>query len=283
MKKIDIHLHPLKNDPGLDKYVKAMDKGDVAAGLVHGLPDAWEGDSKFNANEATRKACERHPGRLYGSVCVDFRQPAAEVIAVVRDYASAGFKSIKLFPNIGYHPSDPQYDRIWDTVEDLGLLCLSHCGWLGGTAPAMRDVDQLTARPFCFERAARNHPGINFIMAHFGGGAYYLETCVLTLRLKNFYADTCPGWGRWVFEQRLPGLTGLDFTKIMYGTDGAGAWDIDGYKHDENFWTATHKAMGRGPEDLERYYYGNAARLLKIATKDTKSTKVGGVKKGKKK
>ena len=255
MKKIDIHLHVVEKDPLMNKYVEAMDKADVAAGLVHGT------EMKTCTNKHVLKACEKHQGRLFGSVYLDFRKSRANVLAELKDYAAAGFKSIKLFPNYGYHPSDPRFDRIWDKVEELGLLCLSHCGWLGYGTP-IRDVDQLTARPFAFERAARNHQGINFIMAHFGGAAYYLETCVLTLRLKNVHADTCPGWGRWVFEQRLPGLTALDFGKILYGTDNVAAYGD--YGEDERFWSATHRAMGRSPEDLERYYYGNAAALLKL-------------------
>jgi len=244
----------------MDKYVEAMDRGDVALGLVHGVP------TEHGSNRQVLKACEKYKGRLSGSVYLDFRRPVAEVIAELKEYAAAGFKSIKLFPNYGYHPSDPRFDPIWDKVEEFlpGPLCLSHCGWLGVGSPPTADIDQLTAHPFCFERAARNHQGINFIMAHFGGAAYYLETCVLTLRLKNFYADTCPGWGRWVFEQRLPGLAGLDFSKIVYGTDNAGIGGGEAYKEDERFWTATHTAMGRSKEDLERYFYKNAAGLLKI-------------------
>jgi len=257
LKKIDLHLHVLDSDPSLDKYVEAMDRGDVAAGLVHGLPSA------SGSNKQVLAACEKHKGRLFGSAYLDFRKAEAEVVAELKDCAAAGFKSIKLFPNYGYHPSDPRFDPIWEKVEELGLLCLSHCGYLLFD-PARRDVDQLTAHPFCFERVARNHQGISFIMAHFGGAAYYLETCVLTLRLKNFFADTCPGWGRWVFEQRMPGLAGLDFTKIVYGTDNCAVSGREAYLEDERFWTATHTAMGRSKEDLERYFYKNAAGLLKI-------------------
>ncbi|MFC1582332.1 amidohydrolase family protein [Planctomycetota bacterium] len=261
MKKIDIHLHPVKDDPGMDKYVEAMEKGDVVAGLVHGLPKNW-GDTPGDSNKDILEACEKHPGKLFGSLCVNFRDPIDEIIAEIKDYAAGGFKSIKLFPNYGFDPSDEAFDEIWEVVEELGLMCLSHCGWLGDCNNPTKNVDQMTARPFAFERAARNHQGIDFIMAHFGGAAFYLETCVLTLRLKNFFADTCPGWGKWVFEQKLPGLYGLDFSKIMYGTDNIGTWGE--YNDDVGWWTGVHKAMGRGPEDLERYFYGNAAKLLGI-------------------
>lgn len=62
----------------------------------------------------------------------------------------------------------------------------------------------------------------------------------------------------------MPGLTGLNFSQIVYGTDNVGVGGPEAYKEDERFWTATHSAMGRSKEDLERYFYRNAAGLLKI-------------------
>ena len=95
-------------------------------------------------------------------------------------------------------------------------------------------------------------------MAHFGGAATYLETVVLTSRLPNVHADTCPGWGTWVFRVDMPGLDELNFTKIMYGTDNAGNL----YGKQEKWWTDKLLSMGRTEEDIENYFYNNAARLL---------------------
>ncbi|MBN1676036.1 MAG: amidohydrolase family protein [Kiritimatiellae bacterium] len=252
MKKIDIHIHLQKDDPTLESYLAHMDAHEVEAALVHATSREEVG------NEAVRKAVSAHPDRLYGSVYVDLRRPVYACIDLIKEYRAHGFKSIKLFPNLGYDPNDEQFEPFWQAVEDLGLMCLSHCGWLAPAPDKRERRSSLTATPFHFEIPARRHPGINFIFAHFGGGATYLETVTLLSRLKNCYADTCRGWGVWVWEQRMPGLKGLDFHHVLFGTDSIGAQ----YGEHEKWWTQTLLDMGRSEDDLKLYFYENNARLL---------------------
>jgi len=255
MKKIDIHAHAIPSDPTMDRYVSIMDRHEVSAALVHGIPE------ERRDNPDVLRAVKAHPGRLFGSVHVDLRDPREECVEAVKRYAGEGFRSIKLFPNLGFDPNDEQFEPFWQVVEDLALLCFSHCGWItnGGTW-ARRRLSSLTATPFHFELPARRFPGIRFIFGHFGGGASYLETVTLISRLPNAFADTCPGWGRWVFEQRMPGLSGLDFRHVLFGTDNAG----EEYSEYEKWWTETFLSMGRTEEDLRFYFYENAASLLGI-------------------
>ena len=257
MPVIDIHMHCTADDPTMDRYVATMDESGIVAGLVHGveLPHSYG----VRGNDAVLRAVQRHPGRLFGSCCVDLRAPVAETIRTIERYRREGFVSIKLFPNMGYDPNDDAYEPIWDAVESLGMMCLSHCGWLA-PAPDKTRIQSLTSSPFHFEVPARRHPGINFIFGHFGGGATYLETLVLTSRLKNCYADCCPGWGKWVFEQRMPGLNALFFSQFLYGTDNMG----ERYGEDIAWWRRTLREMGRSEEDLEAFFYANAARLLHL-------------------
>ena len=263
MKKIDIHLHPPAAgsvDLNMDEYIERMDRYDVAAGLVHGVPD--DGVSG-RGNDSVLRLMKAHPRRLFGSAFVDLLSPLDECIAEVRRRADEGFVCVKLFPNYGYDPNDEAFEPFWQVVEDLGLMCLSHCGWLvhrPETAAVRKQ--SLTATPLHFEVPARRHEGINFIFAHFGGGASYLETVTLLSRLPNCYADTCPGWGKWVWEQRMPGLGGLDFSHVLYGTDNMS--DPEGYAKDEYWWTKTFTSMSRTEADVERFFYRNAAGLLGI-------------------
>jgi predicted TIM-barrel fold metal-dependent hydrolase len=242
----------------MDGYVKAMDRLGVETALVHGLPDA--GEWSYRRNEAVARVVRRHRGRLLGSVHVDLRRPARENIRLVRRYADLGFRSVKLFPNLGFDPNDEKHEPFWQAVEDLGLMALSHCGWLAPNKqrPRLR-IQSLTASPFHFEVPARRHPGINFIFAHFGGGATYLETVVLLSRLPNCYADACPGWGLWVYENRMPGVQSLDRSKVLFGTDSAG----DQYGKCIREWSKIMRSNGYNSADLRKYFYENAARLLK--------------------
>ncbi len=258
MKKIDIHMHVPPNDPTLEKYLRIMDKHEVEAALVHATPFEGQG------NDDVLRAVKAHPDRLFGSVHADLRRPIRECNSIVRRYADEGFRSIKLFPNLGFDPNEERFEPFWAVVEKRNLLCLSHCGWLTDKGPfAGQRITSLLSTPLHFECPARRFPGIRFIFGHFGGGASYLETITLVTRLANCYADTCPGWGRWVFEQRMPGLGTLDFSKILYGTDGAG----DAYSRQERWWNKTFLSMHRTREDCRRHMYDNAAALLGIGQK----------------
>jgi len=255
MKKIDIHMHVPPNDPTFDKELAIMDRHEVEASLVHAVP--WEGHD----NAETLRAVKAHPDRLFGSVHVDLRQPVAESIELTRRYAGEGFRSVKLFPNLGFDPNDEKFEPFWAAVQEAGLLVLSHCGWLTDQgAFAGQRLSSLLATPFHFEVPARRFPEVRFILAHFGGFNWYMETIVLTSRMKNVYADTCPGQGRMVFAQRMPGLEALDFRKVLYGTDGAG----EAYSAQEYWWNETLLALGKTPEDCRRHMYDNAAELLGI-------------------
>ena len=255
MKKIDIHMHCRTDDPLMDKYLLHMDKYDVQAGLVHAGPLPGEG------NEAVLQAIKAHRDRLFGSIQVDLREPAGQCIELIRRYAGEGFKSIKLIPNLGFDPNDERLEPFWQVVEELGLLCLSHCGCL-----TMRDgfakmrISSLTATPLHFEVPVRRHPEIKFIMAHFGGGVNYMETIVMMAKYKNVFADTCRNWGTRVFALRMPGLGYLDYSRLLYGTDNSG----ERYGQDEAWWIHMLRTMGQSDQAVEGYFYNNAAALLGI-------------------
>ncbi|MEI7905363.1 MAG: amidohydrolase family protein [Candidatus Firestonebacteria bacterium] len=265
IRKIDIHLHPMGGDTNMEKYLRIMDKHNVEAGLLHGLEEeGWE-RPEFKgetANDALVKAVKAHPKRFYGSVCVNFSKGIEKTIDTIKKYGDQGCIGIKLFPNCGFDPNEDKYEPIWLEVEKRKMLVFSHCGWLldNDKNPAMRISSLDGASPFHFEVPARRHPKINFIFAHFGGGATYLETLVLTSRLKNAFADTCPGWGRWVFEQNMPGLSAMFRNKLLYGTDNIG----EVYGLDETWWTNKLTSLGFTLQDIHMYFYENSAKILGI-------------------
>ena len=264
MKKIDFHLHSTQEAGStMDDYVRTMDEHNVVGGLVHAYPGyLWftQVVPGFFDDEAVLAACQKHPGRLYGSVYIDLRESRERNMQKIEQFAEAGFKCVKMFPNLGFDPNDEIHEPVWDLIEKLKLACLSHCGWLqpSESNPKMR-MSVITASPFHFEVPARRHPGINFIFAHFGGGATYLETITLCERLPNCYADCTPGWGRWVWSHHMPGLEDFPMSQFLYGTDNVPLVD---YTHDEKWWTDLLSGMGRSQAEIEGFFYGNAARIL---------------------
>jgi predicted TIM-barrel fold metal-dependent hydrolase len=265
MKKIDFHLHATHDSgPLMDDYVHLMDEHDVSAGLVHAYAgDLWSDPPTAECeDDAVLAACEKHPGRLFGSVYVDLRESRERNIRKIERYAAAGFKCVKMFPNLGFDPNDEIHEPVWAAIERLGLACLSHCGWLMPSHNPATRLSTLTASPFHFEVPARRHAGINFIFAHFGGGATYLETITLCERLPNCFADCTPGWGRWVWSHHMPGLEDFPMDHFLYGTDNCPQGD---YSQDEQWWTDLLTGLGRTPQEIGQFFYGNAARILGIS------------------
>ncbi|OGF52033.1 MAG: hypothetical protein A2044_08110 [Candidatus Firestonebacteria bacterium GWA2_43_8] len=262
--KIDIHLHPISGDKAMEKYLKIMDKHNVVAGLVHGYPiEGWDwGKDMTDPNEAVVEAVRAHPDRFYGTACVNFCNGIDKTLDLIKKFGDKGLIGIKLFSNVGFDPNDDQYEPIWQEVEKRNMLVFAHCGWIlpNKADPSMSLKSVGGASPFHFEVPARRHAGINFIFAHFGGGATYLETLVLTSRLKNCYADTCPGWGRWVFENNMPGLKAMFRSQLMYGTDNAG----EHYGLDDIWWTEKLTSLGFTYNDIQWYFSENAKNILKV-------------------
>lgn len=259
-KVIDIHIHPrYDSENGMEEYVNSMDRFGVEVALCHGMVPGY---GRPDVNEAVFADAERFPGRVYASPQLDMRHPVTAQIDEVERFADRGAVCIKLFPNIGFDPSDEHLEPVWAKVEERGLMCLSHCGWLMPNRhdPTMR-IHGLTARPLHFEVPARRHPGVNFIFAHFGGGYNYLETITLLTRLPNCYADVARGWGVWVWEQRMPGLTCLDLSKVLYGSDSLG----ERYGESIEFWIETLQDMGYDEAAIENFLYNNSAKLLGLA------------------
>ena len=112
------------------------------------------------SNDTMLAACRRHPGRLVGGVYADPRE-GTNGIETVRRYHAQGVRIVKLFPNIGYFPDDPALHGFFDAVADLGMLVLSHCGWLGGSGKGMNREDWgrfTTQRPAALKRSCAATP-----------------------------------------------------------------------------------------------------------------------------
>jgi predicted TIM-barrel fold metal-dependent hydrolase len=59
----------------------------------------------------------------------------------------------------------------------------------------------------------------------------------------------------------MPGLEDFPMDKFLYGTDNMG----ERYTEDEAWWTELLTDMGRTPEELELFFYRNAAGILGLS------------------
>ncbi|MCK4277419.1 MAG: amidohydrolase family protein [Phycisphaerae bacterium] len=238
---IDIHNHLGEGrDPAA--LIELMDKSNIEMTLIMG--------TFKQPNEDVLKAVGAHPDRLVGGAYVDPRN--GDAIEQLKRHRGEGFRVVKLFPNFGYYPDDEQFRPFFDTVSELGMAVLSHCGWL---APAAGVSAAYYSHPGRFEKVIRTYTDTVFIMAHMGGIAGFLETVMLTTRTPNTYADCSPGQGAWVLAATGSIAASVPPDRVLWGAD---SWQ-------QQQWL-DHNAdalckLGFGPH-FEKIFYSNARGIL---------------------
>ena len=122
-------------------------------------------------------------------VGVDPRRP--RVLDLVKRYVEEHhFRGIKLYPPLGFFPTDPALNEVYAYAEANGIPVLSHCSrggvyYRGGLSTEMRR-DPVTGKPFAdgpgasttdhyahpshFGHVAQRYPRLRICLAHYGGG-----------------------------------------------------------------------------------------------------------------
>lgn len=239
-KLIDIHNHPFGT---MERFLELMDRNRVERALLMGV---YNGDC---TNEKCLDWMRQKPDRFCGGVFVDPRDPKA--IETIRRYHGEGFRIVKLFPNVGYYPDDEAFLPFWETIANLKMGVLSHCGWLMPT-PGMA-LAAYYSHPGRFEKPIRLFPETIFIFAHFGGIAGYLEAVMLTTRTPNAYVDCTPGQGLLVLQKGGPMASAVPPDRLMWGADGP-----------PNIAPYVEALGGQGyTPHFEKIFYSNAQHVLR--------------------
>jgi uncharacterized protein len=246
-------------DPLCDDLVGEMDAAGITEAVLL-LPDFTYAlrDGTHSIAELVehhRLVRERHPGRFRVLAGVDPRWGAAGLALFEKAVVEYGFDGMKLYPPCGYRLDDRSLYPFYEICSAYGLPVLTH---VGATAPAL---DFEIARPIFVDRAARDFPGVDFVLAH--GSVHYPDECAMLCNNRpNIYLD--------VSGYEAAGLAGLHALfsrginhKILFGTDwpifrlqGRQASFVQRLRDGEAFPDAM-------PErDRELFFYGNAARLL---------------------
>jgi predicted TIM-barrel fold metal-dependent hydrolase len=253
-------------DPLCDELVVEMD----AAGIAQSVLLAADFTYALKGNRLTieeihlhhNAVCERHPGRFYVFAGVDPRWGTDGVALFERSVRDLGFHGLKLYPPCGFHPSDRILYPYYEICSQWRIPVLAH---IGGTCPAL-SFD--TASPVLFDRAARDFPGVNFILAH--GSVSYPDECAMMCAFRpNVYLD--------VSGFQTADLSLLDHLfhrgfrhKILFGTD----WPLFRLQGSQRECLSRLTAEG-GPLDQlraheSRSFLGeSAARLLGYRTAPT--------------
>lgn len=240
----------------------------------HGLERAVLLGSIMDDEASVARAVEAFPDRLSGFLRVDPTRPnAAQQVrhAVER----LGLKGIKGFPAMEcFHANEERVYPVYEEAQRLGVPVLFHFGLLqsaiGAALKLPSQADARFSNPMDLQRAARDFPGVNFIVPHFGAG-YFRETLLLAAHCPNVFIDTSSanGWMRYmpypmdlklVFQRTLEAV-GPE--RIIFGTDSSHF--PRGFRREIlEAQVGILKALEVTGEEAQLMMGGNIARLLQL-------------------
>ena len=209
-----------------DDIVEVLDHAEIDIGLVQGGdirrttydPRYPDDHYVYTSNDYVAEQCSRHPGRLYGVVCLDpLRDIQAALQEIERCVTELDFRLLKLIPTYHhYSPDDYRMDPIYAKCVELDLPVMIHMGWTRTINAPMEHQ-----RPVQLDRIGRHFRSLKVIMAHLGH-PWVDEGIAVVAKHPNFYCELA-GWTMHgpeaVYEAlaKLKGYGAID--RVLYGSD----------------------------------------------------------------
>ena len=182
---------------------------------------------------AAADAVRANPKRFYGYFMFNPKTPDAAGRAT-RAFDELGMKGLCLFPAMHrFGIQDEMLEPVFAAAEKRkNVVIFVHTGVL--TVGVRKKLglpskfDMSVSNPIDLHRVALEHPGLNFVIPHFGAG-YFREALMLGDLAPNVYMDTS-GSNSWV-KYQLPDVSLKDVfrkalevygpKRLLFGTDSS--------------------------------------------------------------
>ncbi len=191
----------------------------------------------LEAHRAHRALSLAHP-ELFCFSGVDPRRGRPGVELLDRALGAWGFAGFKIYPPCGYSPSDERLFPFYEVCRHHRVPVLTHVG------PTSSALSFEHTDPMSVDRAARNFPEINFILAH-GAVIATDQAALLASYRPNIFLDLSGFQSRYSkdrFKNTFRGLIDEGLVrKILFGTD----WPFFRLGGDQTRWV-------RAIDDLRR-------------------------------
>ena len=226
-------------------------------------------------NDVLAKVIDMYPQTFLGFAHHDIQELNAlsELKRGVEDLGFCGYKL--LAPYMERPFDDPDFEPVWQYLDDNRLPLLIHFGITGGPGGL---VNYKYINPLSIFEVARSYPNIPIIIPHFGAG-YFQEVLHLAWSLPNIYVDSSGSnqWMDWMaYDLDLKTifrkvLTNMGPERIIFGTDSS--WFPRGFSYPylDVQWKVL-KDLGVSQSDQELFFSGNALRLLDNSSIQNKNT-----------
>ncbi len=180
-----------------------------------------------------------------------------------------GLRGYKLIASGQTQPIDDEAAYpVWEMAEKLGVPVLIHFGVLGGGGGPAYDLRNLN--PLTLWKVCSNFPTLEFVVPHFGA-CYWRELLQLCWQCPTVSVDTSGSnqWMRWMpYDLNLKDLfrkavETIGPGRLIFATDSSYFPRGFAVEYLREQLRVCHE-MGLEDVSIEKIFYGNAARLLKL-------------------
>lgn len=185
---------------------------------------AWDATTATGApalsNRRVAALVDAYPDLFVGFGSVDPHRGAA-AISSVHEAARLGLKGLKFHPAAQrFSPNEHEYFTIWETAQELGLVCLFHTGVtaLGSGMPGGGGVRQRHAHPLLLDDVAAEFPGLQIILAH-PSWPWQEDALAIAQHKPNVYLELSGLSPHRFGESLLAAATGPLQDRTLFGSD----------------------------------------------------------------
>jgi uncharacterized protein len=241
---IDVHTHAERNagepqDPVTEEVLEAAGRyfggsppqptaQEVAdyyrerrmAAVIFTVDDEAGMGRKRLGNAEVLAAAEANPDVLIPFASVD---PHKGKLAVreAGEWIKRGARGFKFHPNTqAFWPNDREFYKLYEAIEDAGLIALFHSGTtgIGAGMPGGGGVRLKYSNPMAVDDVAADFPGLNIILAH-PSFPWQDEALAIAVHKPNVYIDLS-GWSPKYFPDNLIRYTNSQLKeKMLFGSD----------------------------------------------------------------
>jgi uncharacterized protein len=280
---IDFHTHPvmikelIDSDAALDRnihtvfgfyfppqplecFLLEMDEAGVETAVLLPVDCTTSHGCRIVSNEQVAELVNK-TSRFIGFASVDPNLHDAP-ISLERAVKQLGLRGLKLDPSLQcFDPASQEIAYpLYQACAELDIPLILHCG-LSWAPSGMAEL----AQPIRLERAVRDFPTVNFILAHFAW-PWVQEAAMLAIKYPNVFLDTAilySGTPQDALQHVLAQQVGLDvverslYNKVVFGTNYP--------RVDMRRFARGIRALHLTPATEQAILHENAGRLLKLA------------------
>lgn len=211
---IDGHSHVVPTEAGAQILFERMQESGIDATVVVpggmiptlGFADFLRGRQALITssppNNFVLELAKKHPTRIYAFYQID---PLYDEVEDIQEASRNGFSGFKFNPLVNRVSfADPAVHELVEAVGRLGKALYTHI-----TLEGVASID-------AFERLAKAHPHVPFILGHMGFASTDLSAITLAKKLPNIFLETSVG----SFAAIQEALAKLGAEKIIFGSEG---------------------------------------------------------------